>query len=395
MQQLNNYDFTGKRAIIRVDFNVPINEHYEITDDTRIRAAIPTIKKVLETGSAILMSHSGRPKGEFSEKLSLKHIVNYLSEVLGVKVKFANDCIGEDVKSLVTNLQKGEVVLLENLRFYNEEKKGNEDFAKQLSELGDVYVNDAFGTVHRAHASTTVIAKFFPKEKMFGYIIEKEIANIDKIIKEGRKPFTAIIGGSKVSSKITIIENLLGKVNNLIIGGGMAYTFIKAQGGKIGNSIVENDKFELVFKIMELAKKNNVNLFLPTDSLNADAFDKNANIGYSKIGEVPDNWLGLDIGAESIKQFSEVILNSASILWNGPVGVFEFDKFQEGTKQLAEAVVKATENGAYSLIGGGDTVAAINKYNLFDKVSYVSTGGGALLEYIEGVDLPGIKAILQ
>ena len=393
MQKIENYDFSGKRTIIRVDFNVPLNSENEITDATRINVAIPTIKKVLEQGAVILMSHKGRPKGKYVEKESLKHIIKYVSEKLQKDIIFADNCIGEEAIKLASNLQKGEVLLLENLRFHAEEKKGDYEFAKKLSKLADVYVNDAFGAVHRAHASISTITQFFPNDKMFGYIIENEIKNIDKVVRNIKKPFTAIVGGAKVSSKISIIENLLLKVDNLIIGGGMTYTFIKAKGGNIGNSLLEADKFELVERIFKLAKDNNVNLYLPTDSVNADKFDNSANIQLSKIDDIPDNWLGLDIGDESIKNFSEIILNSATILWNGPVGVFEMDNFAKGTKEIAKTIAEATKNGAYSLVGGGDTVAALTKFNLFDKISHVSTGGGALLEYIEGKELPGLKAM--
>ncbi len=395
MQQISNYDFTNKKALIRVDFNVPVNDQFEITDDTRIRAAIPTIKKVLKTGSAILMSHRGRPKGEHSDKLSLKHVVSHLSVLLGVKVILADDCIGEDAKNKAANLKSGEVLLLENLRFYKEEKKGDENFAKELASLADVYINDAFGTAHRAHASTTIIAKFFPNDKMFGYIIESEIKNIDKVVKDTKRPLTAIIGGSKVSSKITIIENLLTKVDNLIIGGGMAYTFVKANGGKIGSSMVELDKLDLVLNIYEIAEKNNVKLFLPIDNIIADKFDNDANTQSCDIDQIPDGWLGLDIGEKSTQNFINIINDSKTILWNGPVGVFEMSSFEKGTKKLAEAIAEATKKGVFSLIGGGDSVAAISKYNLTDKVSYISTGGGALLEYMEGKKLPGIEAILN
>ncbi len=395
MQQINSYNFTGKKALIRVDFNVPLNDKFEITDDSRIKAAIPTIKKVLETGSAILMSHRGRPKGERSDELSLKHITKHLSDLLGVKVTLADDCIGEDAKSKAANLKNGEVLLLENLRFYKEEKKGDENFAKELASLADVYINDAFGTAHRAHASTTIVAKFFPNDKMFGYIIESEIKSIDKVVKDVQRPLTAIIGGSKVSSKITIIENLLTKVDNLIIGGAMAYTFVKANGGKIGSSMVELDKLDLVQNIYDIADKNNVKLFLPVDNIIADKFDNEANTQECDINEIPDGWLGLDIGEKSTQNFINVINKSTTILWNGPVGVFEMSSFEKGTKKLAEAIAEATAKGAFSLIGGGDSVAAISKYNLTDKVSYVSTGGGALLEYMEGKELPGIKAIME
>lgn len=394
MYKIDNYDFTDQKAIIRVDFNVPLNSTMQITDDTRIRAAIPTIKKVLETGSAILMSHLGRPKGEADDKFSLHHVVGRLSELLGVEVKFAKDCIGEETEQIAADLKNGEVLLLENLRFHNEEKKGNEAFAKKLADLADVYINDAFGTAHRAHASTTIIANYFQEKKMFGYIIDKEVKSIDKVINESKKPFTAILGGAKVSTKITIIENLLTKVDNLIIGGGMTFTFIKAKGGKIGSSLVEKEHLETALKIIEAAEKNNVNLYLPVDSINADKFDNDANKSYSNIDAVEDGWMGLDIGEKSIEIFNEVIANSATLLWNGPVGVFEMSNFSLGTQKIAEAIAEATEKGAFSLVGGGDSVAAINKFNLADKVSHVSTGGGALLEYIEGKQLPGIKAIL-
>lgn len=395
MQKIDNYDFTGKKAIIRVDFNVPVNEKLEVTDDTRIRAAVPTIKKVLETGSAILMSHRGRPKGEAKDEFSMKHIVGKVSELLGVEVTLANDCIGEDPKAKAANLKKGEVLLLENLRFHKEEKKGDEDFAKELASLADAYVNDAFGTAHRAHASTTIIADFFPNDKMFGYIMENEITNINKVVKDVARPLTAIIGGSKVSTKITIIENLMTKVDNLIIGGGMAFTFIKANGGKIGSSLVENDKLDLVENIYNLADKNNVKLFLPVDAVVADKFANDANTQTCNINEIPDGWMGLDIGEKSAENFMKVIKDSSTVLWNGPVGVFEMEKFENGTRQVAEALVEATQNGTFSLVGGGDSVAAISKYKMADKVSYVSTGGGALLEYMEGKELPGIKAILS
>jgi phosphoglycerate kinase len=415
MLSIDTYNFTGKRAIIRVDFNVPLNEKFEITDDTRIRAAIPTIKKVLETGSVILMSHLGRPKGKGDKKNSLIHLVPHLSKLLGQEIKFADDCIGESAKTMSKNLKKGEVLLLENVRFYDEEegkprlpetateeekkaakaelKPKIKEFTTALASLADCYINDAFGTAHRAHASTTLIADYFPNDKMFGYIMNDEVENIDKVIKNAKKPFTAIIGGAKVSTKITIIDNLLGKVNNLIIGGAMTYTFIKAKGGKVGNSLVEDDKLDLALKVFETAKKNNVKLYFPIDSVNADKFDNEAKISISAIDAVPDGLMGLDIGEKSIALFSEVLEKSATILWNGPVGVFEMSNFENGTKKLAEAIVKATAKGAFSLIGGGDSVAAINKYGLAEKVSYVSTGGGALLEYMEGIELPGIKAI--
>jgi len=394
MKNINSFDFTNKRVLVRVDFNVPLNDQFEITDTTRIDAAIPTIKKVLsEGGSVILMSHLGRPKEGRDEKFSLKHIVPYLSEQLGVSVKFADDCIGDSAKKMTAGLQGGEVLLLENLRFYKEETTGDEAFAEKLAALGNVYMNDAFGTAHRAHASTAVIAKFFPEDKMFGYIMENELKNIDKVLHETKRPFTAILGGAKVSGKIEIINNLLSKVDNLIIGGGMMFTFIHAMGGSVGKSLIEDELFEVALHIVEGAKQMGINLYMPVDTVIADKFENDANRKVSDVKTIPEDWIGLDIGPESIKKFTEVIENSATILWNGPMGVFEMDNFADGTKAIAEAVAQATEKGAFSLIGGGDSVAAINKYNLKDKVSYVSTGGGAMLEYIEGKELPGVKAI--
>ena len=394
MIHIDNYDFTGKKALIRVDFNVPLDSNFNITDDTRMRAAVPTIKRVLEGGgSAVLMSHLGRPKGERLEKYSLKHLVEHLKDLLGVEVKFAPDCIGEEVKRMVADLKPGEVLLLENLRFYKEETKGDEEFAKKLAELGDVYINDAFGTAHRAHASTTIVAKFF-EDKMFGYIILNELKSLEKVVKETEHPYTAIIGGAKVSTKITVIENLLPKVDNLIIGGGMAFTFVKAQGGHIGQSLVEEDFIEKIPALLELAEKHNTKIILPVDSLCADKFDADAHVILSDIDKISDDRMGLDAGPKSRKLFRDVILSSKTILWNGPVGVFEFDKFAEGTKEVAEAIAEATANGAFSLVGGGDSVAALAKFGLTDKVSYVSTGGGALLEYMEGKELPGLKAIM-
>ncbi len=396
MKRIDEFNFSGKRALIRVDFNVPLNENFEITDDTRMRAAVSTIKKVLnDGGSAVLMSHLGRPKGEVQEKFSLKHLVGHLKELLGTEVKFANDCVGEDVKKMAESLGSGEVLLLENLRFHKEETKGDENFAKQLSELADVYINDAFGTAHRAHASTTIVAKFFPENKMFGYIMESELKHLDKVINDVKRPYTAIIGGSKVSTKVTVIENLLNKVDNLIIGGGMAYTFIKAKGGNIGNSLVEEDFIEKIPALYELAEKNNAKIYIPLDSLNADKFDKDAHVTLSDADKIPENWMGLDLGPKTIALFTDVIKKSKTILWNGPVGVFEFERFAEGTKKVAEAIAEATQNGSFSLVGGGDSVAALNKFDLADKVSYVSTGGGAMLEYMEGKELPGIKAIIE
>ncbi|MBN2597043.1 phosphoglycerate kinase [Labilibaculum sp.] len=393
MQSIDTYNFSGKKAIIRVDFNVPLNEQFEITDDTRIRAALPTIKKVLDgNGSAILMSHLGRPKG-VDEKFSLKHIVAHLTKSIGVEVKFADDCIGESAKTMATNLKPGEVLLLENLRYYKEEEKGDEEFAKKLADLADLWINDAFGTAHRAHASTAVIAKFFPEAKLFGYVMEGELSSVDKVLKDTKHPLTAIMGGAKVSSKIEIIQTLMSKVDHLIIGGGMTYTFVKAIGGTIGDSLVEDDKLEMAREILQKAKENNVKLHLASDALIADAFSNDANTKVCDVNAIPEGWMGLDVADATIASFSKVIEESKTILWNGPVGVFEMDTFAKGTKAIADAIVTATEKGAFSLIGGGDSVAAINKYGLADKVSYVSTGGGALLEYIEGKELPGVTAI--
>ena len=396
MKTIDRYNFAGKTAIIRVDFNVPLNAKFEITDDTRIRAAIPTIKKILsDDGSVILMSHLGRPKEGPEDKFSLKHLISDLSSKLEIEVKFADDCVGEDAKEKAAALKPGEVLLLENLRFYKEETKGNEEFAQKLANLADVYVNDAFGTAHRAHASTTIIAKFFPEEKLFGYVIENELKSIDEVISKSSKPFTAILGGAKISTKITIIENLLDKVDNLIIGGGMTFTFIKAMGGNIGNSLVEEDLLETANRVIQLAKEKGVNLVLPVDSLNADKFDNDAKTNISDIDDIPEGFLGLDIGENTIKNYSSLIENSKTILWNGPMGVFEMESFQKGTVEIAKAIARATKNGAFSLVGGGDSVAAINQFNMSDQVSYVSTGGGALLEYIEGKELPGIMAIRE
>lgn len=394
MKKIESFDFKKKKALIRVDFNVPLNDKFEITDDNRIRGAMPTIKKVLSSGgSVILMSHLGRPKTGYEEKFSLKHLVNHVSRLAGATVKFAEDCIGNVPLEMSENLKPGEILLLENLRFHKEETKGNEEFAAELAALADVYINDAFGTAHRAHASTAIIAKFFPENKMFGYLIEKELQSIDKVLKDPKKPFTAIMGGAKVSDKILIIENLLDKVDNLIIGGGMTYTFIKAQGGDIGGSIVEEDKLDMALDLIEKAKAKNVRLVLPVDNIVADKFDANASVKETEIDKVPEGWLGLDIGKKSISEFSDIIKESKTILWNGPMGVFEMEKFQTGTKSVAIAIAEATDKGAFSLIGGGDSVAAINKYDLGDRVSFVSTGGGAMLEYMEGRELPGIEAI--
>ena len=395
MQKIENYDFSGKKVIMRVDFNVPLDkETYEVKDDTRIKGALPSIKKILEKGgAAILMSHLGRPKGDPEEKFSLKHIIPHLSELLGKEVKFADDCIGESAQKQAAGLQPGEILLLENLRFHNEEKKGDKDFAKKLADMADVYVNDAFGTAHRAHASTTTIAEFFPNDKMFGYLIENELESMEKVLKSTEKPFTAIMGGAKVSDKIIVIEKLIEKVDNLIIGGGMTYTFIKAQGGKIGSSLVEDDKLDTALDLIKKAKENNVNIILPVDNVVADKFENDANTKVTKIDEVDDGWMGLDIAKDSIELFDKTIQDSKLILWNGPMGVFEMPNFQEGTKKLAESVAKATKNGAFSLVGGGDSVAAVNKFGHASDVSYVSTGGGAMLEFLEGKTLPGIAAI--
>jgi phosphoglycerate kinase len=396
MKTIKEYDFKGKKALVRVDFNVPMSEEMIISDDSRIKAAIPTITKIVnDGGSVILMSHRGRPKGAVNEVLSLVHLVQHISDLLNMPVRFVDDCIGEKAEETASNLKSGEVLLLENLRFYNEETSGDLEFAKSLSKLGDIYVNDAFGTAHRAHASTAIVAQFFGKNKCFGSVMTNEIVNIDKVLLDAKRPLTAIMGGAKVSSKITIISRLLDSVDNLIIGGGMTYTFVKAMGGNIGNSLVENDKLELALEIIKLAKEKNVSLLIPTDSINGDSFSNDANILSSKIGEVQDGYLGLDIGQQTIELFSKTIENSATILWNGPMGVFEMDNFSAGTKAIAMSLVKATKNGAFTLVGGGDSVAAINKYNLSQEVSYVSTGGGAMLEYLEGKILPGVAAIKE
>lgn len=395
MQSIHTYDFSGKRALIRVDFNVPLDkETMEVTDDTRIRAAAKTIQYILEKGgSVVLMSHLGRPKDATDDQFSLRHIVAHTSKVLGVNVAFGGDCIGAQALEMSKNLPAGEVMMLENVRFYKQETTGTESFAEALSKHGDVYVNDAFGTAHRAHASTTVVAKFFPNDKMFGFLIEGEIESVDKVLNSTEKPLTAIVGGAKVSSKITIIEQLLNKVDNLIVGGGMAYTFVKATGGKVGNSLVEDDFLPMALDIIQKAKDKGVNLYIPVDTIIADAFSNDANRKEVAIGEITDGWMGLDVGQETSKDCAQIIENSKLILWNGPMGVFEMENFQAGTKAVADAIVAATSKGAFSLIGGGDSVAAINKFNLAEKVSYVSTGGGAMLEYLEGIELPGIKAI--
>lgn len=417
MYKIDSYNFSGKKAIVRVDFNVPLNKKtFEVTDDTRIRGALPTINKILKDGgSVILMSHLGRPEG-VEPKYSLKPVIPVLSKHLGGKeIKFADDCMGESAKKLTAELKPGEVLILENLRYYEEEegkprlpetateeekkaakavvKDKQKVFLKQLASYATCYVNDAFGTAHRAHASTSLIVQQFPNDSMFGYLIESELKAMDKVLQSTDKPFTAIMGGAKVSDKILIIENLLNKVDNLIIGGGMTYTFIKAQGGNIGKSLCEEDKLGLALELLQKAKEKNVKVYLPVDAVNADAFDANANTRPSKIDQTPEGWMGLDIGDETIKLFNQVIGNSKTILWNGPMGVFEMDKFAKGTSAVAQAIAQATKKGAFSLIGGGDSVAAINKLGLADQVSYVSTGGGAMLEYMEGKELPGIKAI--
>lgn len=417
MITIDKFNFAGKKVFVRVDFNVPLDANFNITDDTRIRAALPTLKKILtDGGSPIIASHLGRPKG-VEDKYSLKHILGHVSELLGVDVQFANDCVGTEAEVKAASLQPGEALLLENLRFYAEEegkprglkddvtdeekaaakkavKESQKEFTKKLASFADVYVNDAFGTAHRAHASTALIADYFDEShKLFGFLLQNEVEAVEKIMKEPARPFTAIIGGSKVSSKIDVIENLLSKVDYLIIGGGMAFTFEKAAGGKIGNSLCEDDKLELAREIVAKAKANNVKLVLSSDAKVGDAFSNDANAKYAEASNIQDGWSGFDIGPKGEAEFSDVILASKTILWNGPVGVFEFDNFAHGTETVAKAIVKATENGAFSLVGGGDSVAAVNKFNLADKVSYVSTGGGALLEFIEGKVLPGVKAI--
>ena len=396
MSKFTEYNFKGQKALIRVDFNVPLNDKFEITDDTRMRAAVPTIQKILsDGGKVILMSHLGRPKDGPTDKYSLKHLVSHLSELLGgATVLFANDCIGEQAALTSSMMRPGEVLLLENLRFYKEEEKGDEAFAKKLSQLGDVWVNDAFGTAHRAHASTAVIAKFFPAEKrLFGYVMEGEVTAAEKVLHNAEKPFTAIIGGAKVSDKILIIENLLERATDIIIGGGMAYTFMKAEGGNIGNSLCEEDRIQTALDIIKKAEEKGVCIHLPSDSMIADKFAADAQTSAAPSNNIPAGWMGLDIGANACEQFANVIKKSKTILWNGPMGVFEMAKFQHGTKAIAVAVAEATSHGAFSLVGGGDSVAAVNQFGFTDKVSYVSTGGGAMLEYFEGKVLPGIAAV--
>ena len=394
MKTIDFLNFSGKRALIRVDFNVPLDDKFNITDDNRIQGAVPTIEKILKDGgSVVLMSHLGRPKDGPTDKYSLKHLVDHLSFLLNLQVQFADDCMSGEALRKAKELKPGEVLLLENLRFYKEEEKGDKEFAKKLSLLGDVYVNDAFGTAHREHASTAVVAQFFPNAKYFGYLMAGELKNAEKVLNDAERPFTAIMGGAKVSDKILLIERLLDKVDNLIVGGGMAYTFAKAQGGKIGKSLVEEDKLDLANELIAKAKEKGVNLLLPVDSIIADAFAADAKTAVSPNDKIKDGWMGLDIGPESVEKFKEVILKSKTLLWNGPMGVFEMEKFEKGTKAVAEAVVEATKKGAFSLIGGGDSAAAVAKFGFDDDVSYVSTGGGALLEYMEGKELPGVKAI--
>ena len=394
MQTISNYNFKGRKALIRVDFNVPLNENFEITDDTRMTAAVPTIKKIMEEGgSPIIMSHFGRPKDGPTDKYSMRHLVGHLSDLLGVEVKLAPDCIGAEVQAMAKALKPGEVLMLENLRFHKGEEKGDEEFAKELSANGDCWVNDAFGTAHRAHASTAVMAKFFPNDKMFGYLIESEVESLDKVVKNPQRPLTAIMGGAKVSTKITIIENLLSKVDNLILGGGMTYTFVKANGGKVGDSICEDDFLETAKNIEKLAKEKGVKLIIASDVVAADAFSENANTKILPSNEIPNGWMGLDAGPKSIESMKAVIENSGTILWNGPVGVFEMEKFAVGTKAVGNAIVAATKKGAFSLVGGGDSVAAVNQFGFSDGVSYISTAGGALLEYLEGRVLPGVAAV--
>lgn len=394
MQTIETYNFSGKKALIRVDFNVPLNENFEITDDTRIRGALPTIQKVIEKGgSPIIMSHFGRPKNGPEDKYSMRHLVSHLGKLLGKTVQLAPDCVGKEVKAIADSLKPGEVLLLENLRFHKEEEKGDVEFSGQLAELGDCWINDAFGTAHRAHASTAVIAQFFPNDKMFGYLVESEVESLDKVVAKPERPLTAIMGGAKVSTKITIIENMLNKVDNLIVGGGMIFTFVKAQGGNIGSSLVEDDYLELAKTVIKKAKEKGVNLIIASDCVAADKFAEDANTEICKTKDIKEGWMGLDVGPETIAKFKEVIGNSKTVLWNGPAGVFEMEKFAAGTKAIGDAVVEATKKGAFSLVGGGDSVAAVNKFGIADGVSYISTAGGAMLEYLEGKVLPGIAAV--
>lgn len=395
MKTLNDFNFKDKRALIRVDFNVPLNDNFEVTDATRIVSAKPTIIKILEDGgSCVLMSHLGRPKG-VQEEFSLKHIISKVEDILGVEVKFASNCVGTEAEEKANALQPGEILLLENLRFHEEEKQGDKGFAEQLSKLGDIYVNDAFGTAHRAHASTTIVAQFFPETKCFGHLLAKEIESIKKVLEDGEKPVLAVLGGAKVSSKITVIENILDKVDHLIVGGGMTFTFIKALGGKIGDSICEDDKMELALDILKQAEAKGVKIHLPVDVIAADAFSNDANTQVCDVRQIPDGWQGLDAGPESLKIFDSVVNESKTILWNGPLGVFEMESFAKGTIALGESIANSTKNGAFSLVGGGDSVAAVKQFGFENKVSYVSTGGGAMLESLEGKTLPGIAAILE
>ncbi|NML58315.1 phosphoglycerate kinase [Chryseobacterium cheonjiense] len=396
MKTINDFNFNGKKALVRVDFNVPQDDQLKVTDNTRIVAVKPTVDKILQDGgSVILMAHLGRPKGEVKDEFSLKHIVEEVSNVLGHQVKFVDECVGEKAEQAANDLKAGEILLLENLRFHNEEEKGDEAFAESLSKLGDAYVNDAFGTAHRAHASTAVIAKFFPSTKFFGLLMAKELQAIDRVLKSGERPVTAILGGSKVSTKITIIENILPAVDNLIIGGGMAFTFIKALGGKIGNSLVEEDKLPLALEILGKAKEHKVKVYLPSDTIIAESFSNDAERKEADIYSIPEGWMGLDAGPKSRDQFNDVLLDSRTILWNGPIGVFEMSNFSAGTVALGDSIAEATRQGAFSLVGGGDSVAFVKQFGYDEKVSYVSTGGGAMLESLEGLELPGVAAINQ
>ena len=396
MKTINDFNFNGKKALVRVDFNVPQDDQLKVTDNTRIVAVKPTVDKILQDGGAvILMAHLGRPKGDVKDEFSLKHIVEEVSHVLGHQVKFVDECVGEKAEQAAQNLNAGEILLLENLRFHKEEEKGDEAFADSLSKLGDAYVNDAFGTAHRAHASTAVIAKFFPSTKFFGLLMAKELQAIDKVLKSGERPVTAILGGSKVSTKITIIENMLPAVDNLIIGGGMAFTFIKALGGKIGNSLVEEDKLPLALEILGKAKEHKVKVYLPSDTIIAESFSNDAERKEADIYSIPEGWMGLDAGPKSRDQFNDVLLDSRTILWNGPIGVFEMSNFAAGTVALGDSIAEATRQGAFSLVGGGDSVAFVNQFGYGEKVSYVSTGRGAMLESLEGLELPGVAAINQ
>ena len=394
MKNISDISLSGKKVLIRVDFNVPLDKHFNITDDSRIKAALPTIKKVIsDGGKAIIMSHLGRPKNGYEEKFSLKHTIESLSDLLKIDVIFSVDCIGENALTNISKMENGDVLVLENLRFYSQEKLGDNEFAKQLANLGDVYVNDAFGTAHRSHASTSIIANYFPNNKYFGLLLSSEINSLEAVLKNPKRPFTAIIGGAKITGKIDVISSLFDKVDSLIIGGGMAYTFAKAMGGNVGDSLLENDKVALAKSLITEAKEKGVQLLLPTDSINADDFNNNAIIQHSEIKNIPNGFMGLDIGDKSISRFSEVILNSKTIIWNGPMGVFEMDNFSNGTKKIGEAICKATQNGAFSLVGGGDSVAAVKQFGFTEKVSYISSGGGAMLEYLEGKKLPGVAAI--